>query len=208
MTTRITPYGRAVDISNTPTGVISSTDVQGAIDEIGTDINGYRSKVLEYDGTLTTLPTYIYRGIRRGLSFPIYASVNENVLFTSRVPFRWDGSTNIHIYFISSTSGAEDVGDKYRFQLSWESSDVGDIIPATTTETLLDEVTLTTVDAFRSYILDFELTSTTIVSGQNIQFELRRVAASALEVTAEPIIWHWDARFKMNQISTTSESGY
>lgn len=169
---------------------------------------GWRSKVLEYDGTLTTLPTYVYRGIRRGLSFPIYATTNENVLYTTRVPFRWDGTTNPHVYFISSPSAAEGVGDKYQFQLCWESSDVGDIIPASCTETLTDEVTLTTVDAYRGYILDFEMTATTIVAGQNMQFELRRIAASALEVTAEPVIWHWDSRWKMDKLHTESESGY
>lgn len=157
------------------------------------------------------VPTDVGRGLFRGYSMPIWstpANQYEQLLYRIRVPHGWDGSTNPYFVAITATSGAEDIGDKYQFQLEWESEDILNIIPDTTAETLTSEVTLTTTDAWYANIVSFELTATTLVSGQNLQCRLRRIAASANEVTNEPVVFHWDTRWKMNRLGTDSTQGY
>ena len=158
------------------------------------------------------VPTQITRGLFRGYSFPIWsdpANVNEELSFRLRVPHRWDGTTNPWFVAISAIVAAEDIEDKYKFQLEWQSADVGGIIPATIQETLTSEITLTDGTAWQSEaILSFELTATTLDPGQNIQLRLRRIAASSSEITNEAAIFHWDTRWKMNRIGTVSVQGY
>ena len=157
------------------------------------------------------VPTQVERGLFKGYSFPIWsdpAQVNEELTFRIRVPHRWDGTTKPWFVAITAISGAEDIGDKYKFQLEWQSKDVENVIPATIQETLTTEITVADGTVWYAEILAFELTATTIVSGQNIQLRLRRIAASANEVNDEPVIFHWDTRWKMNRIGTISIQGY
>lgn len=156
-------------------------------------------------------PSQVDRGLYKGYSMPIWstpANQYEQLGFRLRVPHRWDGSTNPWLVACVSISAAEDIGDKYKFQLEWQSKDYGNVIPATTQETLTCEITLTDGTAYYADIISFELTATTIVAGQCLQCRLRRIAASSLEVSNEPIIWHWDTRWKMKAIGSVSIQGY
>lgn len=158
------------------------------------------------------VPTQVERGLFKGYSFPIWsdpAQVNEELSFRIRVPHRWDGTTNPWFVAITAIPAAEDIGDKYKFQLEWQSADVGGIISATIQETLTDEITLTDGSAWQSEeILAFELTATTIARGQNVQLRLRRIAASSAEIAGEAAVFHWDTRWKMNRIGTVTIQGY
>lgn len=157
------------------------------------------------------VPTQVERGLFKGYSFPIWADpahINEELSFRLRVPHRWDGTTNPWFVAFSSIVAAEDIGDKYKFQIEWQSKDVGFVIPDTVQETLTCEVTLTNGSAYFATIITFELNATTIVKGQNLQFRLRRIAATSSEITAEPAVWHWDTRWKMNRIGSISIQGY
>ena len=158
-----------------------------------------------------SIPTQINRGIFYGYSMDIWetpAKPFEELLFKQRVPHTWDGSTNPYFVAITATTGVEDIGDKYKFQMEWQSEDILHIIPDTIQETLTSEVTLTTTDAWYANIIQFECDASTMVAGQNIQWRLRRVAASADEVTNEPVVFHWDTRWKMNKIGSISIQGY
>lgn len=157
------------------------------------------------------VPTQVERGLYKGYSFPIWsdpAQVNEELSFRLRVPHRWDGTTKPWFVAITAISAAENIGDKYKFQLEWQSEDVENVIPATIQETLTTEITVADGTAYYAEILAFELTATTIVAGQNMQLRLRRIAASANEVADEPVIFHWDTRWKMNRIGSVSIQGY
>ena len=157
------------------------------------------------------VPTVVDRGLFKGYSMPIWngtANVYEELLFRLRVPFRWDGVTNPWFCAISSISATEDVGDKYKFQLEWSAEDVGNVIPATVIETLTNEVTVVNGTAYFAEILLFEVGASTLVSGQNWQGRLRRIAASSSEVFNEPIIWHWCTRWKIDKLGTDSIQGY
>lgn len=176
------------------------------------EINGWRSKIVERDGSIGSIPTRVYRGLYRAFSFPIWSAgvSEEDLTFVTRVPFRWDGVTNPHAYFISAPSAGETADDRYQFEFRWQTGDVGAVIPDGVEETLTDEVILVTGEntAWFAHILDFELTATKLVAGQNLQMNLTRIDATADEVTAEPVIFHWDMRWRMDKLTVDSASGY
>lgn len=153
-------------------------------------------------------PTLITRGVFSGYSLPVWNSNEEELYFRMRIPFRWDGTTPPWFVSISSLSAAEDIGDRYQFQLDWASSDVGAVVPDTITETVTDEIIVADGSAFYAEIIKFELDPASMVSGQNIQARLRRIAASTSSVTNEIIVFHWCTRWKMNKIGTTEIQGY
>lgn len=161
----------------------------------------------ENTANVANKPSLITRGVFGGYSLPEYAA-GEELLFRMRVPHRWDGSTNPYFVAITSISAAEDVGDKYKFQLEWQSEDVEAVIPDTIAETLTDEVTVADGTAYYAEIISFELDAATIVAGQNLQARLRRIAASSLSVSNEIIVWHWDTRWKMSRLGTATAMGY
>mgnify|MGYP001078840659 CR=1 FL=1 len=187
-------------------------NIETGIDEVTSVVNlpGWASRppfLDENSSNLANKPSLITRGVFGGYSMPEY-SVGEELLFRMRVPHRWDGTTNPYFIAISSISGAEDVGDKYKFQLEWQSRDVGNVIPDTIQETVTDEVTVADGTAFYAESLSFELDAATLVSGQNLQLRLRRIAASASSVSNEVIIWHWDSRWKLDKHASTNPMGY
>ena len=161
----------------------------------------------ENSSNVANKPTLVTRGVWGGYSLPEYA-VGEELLFRMRVPHRWDGATNPYFVAISSISAAEDVGDKYKLQFEWESEDILHVVPDTIQETLTDEITVADGTAYYAEIISFELDAATIVAGQCLQARLRRVAASSSSVSGEIIIWHWDTRWKLNKVATTTPMGY
>ena len=158
-------------------------------------------------------PTLVKRGIFNGYSLPIWnagGNVNEELQYRVRVPHRWNGVTAPGFYAISSLSVGEIVDSKYRFQVEWASKDVGHVIPDTTSGVMTCEVicSMGKNAAYYAQILAFEANPATMVSGQNLQLRVRRIAATADEVVNEIIIYHWDTRWKLDKIGKTSPSGY
>lgn len=158
------------------------------------------------------VPDQVSRGLFRGYSFPIWATPAqqyEELSYRLRVPFRWDGVTNPYFCVISAITQAEDIGDKYKFQLEWTSGDVGYILSDATKEITTYEVTIIDGSAWRAEILVGELdASLDLVAGQNWQGRLRRISSSGPEITGEPALFHWCMRWRMNKLGTESEMGY
>lgn len=207
-------YTKTTWVNDTPPAINATNlnKIETGLDEAHTYLNlpGWVGRAPFLDENIANTankPTVIKRGVFCGYSLPEYA-LNEELLFRLRVLHRWDGVTNPHFVAITSISAAEDIGDKYKFQLEWQSKDIGAVIPDTIQETLTDEVTVVDGTAFYAEIVSFELDAATIVSGQNMQFRLRRIAASAPEVSNEVIVWHWDTRWKINKVATTTPMGY
>ena len=153
-------------------------------------------------------PTLANRGLFSGYSLPVWNSDQEELYFRMRVPFRWDGTTKPWFVAITAPVGANDIGEKYKFQLEWVSGDVGEVLPDTIAETLTDEITLVDGSAYYANIIAFELTIATIVSGQKMQARLRRIASAATAIDGEVSVYHWATRWKMNKLGTTSVQGY
>lgn len=156
-------------------------------------------------------PTQVNRGLFKGYSMPVWstpANQYEELVYRLRVPFRWDGTTNPYFCAITAISGAEDVGDKYKFQLEWVSKDVGNVLPDTVDETITWEVTVTDGTAWRAEIIVGELDATLLTAGENWQARLRRIAASSNEVDNEPVVFHWCTRWLCDKWGTASAMGY
>lgn len=74
-------------------------------------------------------PTVVTLGAHRGWSLaketadvpPVY----ESIYLVDTVPYEWDGTSSFYVLFDVALSAAEDAGDAFRLQLSWES------VPAT-----------------------------------------------------------------------------
>ena len=161
----------------------------------------------ENTANIANKPSLVSRGLFSGYSLPEYAS-GEELLFRMRVPHKWDGSTNPWFVAITSISANEDIGDKYQFQLEYASEDILHIIPDNGVENITCEVTVSNGSAYYAEIIAFELNTSTLVSGQNLQMRLRRIAASSSSVDNEIIIWHWDTRWHMDRFGTESIQGY
>ncbi|MBA7559900.1 hypothetical protein ES708_01518 [subsurface metagenome] len=106
-------------------------------------------------------PTQVTRGISRGFSMPIWDSggnVNEELFLYSIVPRRWDAVSDLEVCMGVAISGAEDVGDKFKFQLSWDCVNCGEVLG----ETSVDVEVETTILIGRSaawnvYRVDFTI---------------------------------------------------
>jgi hypothetical protein len=159
------------------------------------------------------VPTAAQRGLFRGYSFAIWstpANQYEELLFKLRVPFRWDGVTNPWFVAITAPSGAETANNRYQFQFEWQSADIAEVLPDTICQTLTSEVVLVSGEnaAWYAHIIAFEVACPLMVSGQNIQARLRRIDATVDEVTSEPVVFHWDTRWRMKNLGSVTDMGY
>lgn len=141
----------------------------------------------------TTKPTGVAVGIFNTFSMPIYNSDNEELFFRMRVPYRWDGVTNPCFKMIVALSDAEDVGDKFQFQFSWNHVSVTGVIPVDTSD-VPTEITIITDHAAQystysvSFDMDLDVSDPHMASRDNLVGRLRRIAASGSEVTNEILV--------------------
>lgn len=198
-----------------PGPIISGPISGGGFDSFNLDPEFWRSYEPFLDenyANVKGVPTQVNRGLFKGYSFPIWAAPAdqfEELLFRIRVPFRWDGVTNPYFCAITTISQAEDIGDKYKFQLEWASGDVGSVMPAATTEICTYEVTVVNGTAWYAEIIIGEMNASLgLVAGQNWQGRLRRIASSGPEIAGEPTVFHWCLRWKIDKLGTLSEMGY
>lgn len=156
------------------------------------------------------VPTEVYRGCNVGYSFPIWngtTNVNEELYFRMRVPKRWDGITNPQFGIMVTITGAEDVGDKFKFQLEWQTTVCGgQTVMGTTTSACVSEQTIITGGgtAYTAYCIFFTLdradATNPIAVGEMLQGRIRRIAASANEVTNEIAVWDWAVMWKVDKV--------
>ena len=87
-------------------------------------------------------PTQETRGVYKLYSFPVYAADDEQLIFHANVPGRWNGSSDITFHVLCALGGAEDVGDYFKFRLSWESTHAGEVVPATSHAVDVEQIVL------------------------------------------------------------------
>lgn len=171
-------------------------------------MKGYLRKRLDLDYVTQIAwgkPTLISRGIHKGFSFPIYSTDNEELFGNASIPRRWDGVSNFEVVFLVSTSGIEDVGDKFKFQFSWDRIYCGKVI----VDTVVDVEVETTIAIGNSaawstyfviFTIDYDIADHSISESNLLSGRLRRIAASALEVTNEIVVWSAFVNFKVDKI--------
>lgn len=141
-----------------------------------------------------TKPTAATRGVHYGFSMPVYNIDNEELFLYTIVPTRRDGASDFTVCLAVSLGGAEDVGDKFKFQLSWDRITCENVVLDTSVNVEVETTVLTDRnDAYDTYRVDFTIdydsTGHEISAGDLLSWRIRRIAASALEVTNEVIVW-------------------
>ena len=147
-------------------------------------------------------PTAINIGAYSGFSMPVYNSDNEELFFGIKVPRRWDGTTNPVVYVLCHLGNTEDVGDKFKFQLSYVGKEYGAGVISATTNDLTTETTVITGRAaqYDSYVVAFTLDATKLCTDCLLDARLRRIAASGSEVSNEIIVTDAYINFKRDKI--------
>jgi len=157
-------------------------------------------------------PTEIYRGCNVGYSFPIWNSggnVNEELYFRMRIPGRWNGSDDPQLGVAVTLIAGEDVGDKFKFQLEWQTTNKGNVMGTTTSNCTSEQVVLTgRNDANDAYFIWFTLDASDatnpIVAGEMLQGRLRRIASASPAITGEVGVWDWSSVWKTNKVFTVA----
>ncbi|MBA7562077.1 hypothetical protein ES708_03726 [subsurface metagenome] len=145
-------------------------------------------------------PTIVTIGTFRCFSLPIWSdpvNLDEELFYETRLPYRWDGKSDINIPFQVALEENEDVGKKFRMQLAWEHDSCNGIIPATSNIVEVEiEILAGRNSQHDTYCLDFVIDYDIDGEGNEIKVaallagRLRRVAASSNEIANEVLIRH------------------
>lgn len=155
-------------------------------------------------------PTVITIGVFRCFSMPIWSSpanADEELFYETRVPYRWDGISNLIVPFNVALEENESVGDKFKLQLAWEHDDCTGIIPVTSNNVEVEiEVLAGRNNQHDSYCVEFAIDYDIDGAGNEIQVgsliagRLRRIAASSNEITNEVLIrYHLEVEQTVNK---------
>ncbi len=158
-----------------------------------------------------TKPTQVASGVFKGFSFPVYAADNEELFFKEIVPYEWDGVSNIVFNVRVALSGAEDVGDNFKFQFSWEHAKCEDIIPATSNDVEIETAVLIGRDSLHDqYCLEFVMDYDINGVGHEIKHNgllggrLRRIDAANPDVDNEIIVIDWHTHYQTDKLTGSS----
>jgi len=156
------------------------------------------------------VPDQIQRGVFFGYQMPVYAAdSHEELFFTQRVPYRWDGASNIIVKAKILLGGAEDAGDKFNFQLSWEHAINGEPVPDTSNNVATETTVLAgRAEAYDAYWVTFAVdydidTPVNVLAGETLGVRLRRLDATDPDVTAEPIVADWIVEYEIDKLYGT-----
>ena len=155
-------------------------------------------------------PTQVEVGVFKTYSFPVYSTDNEELFFEFRMPYRWDGETDVLICIDFALSDAEDAGDVFKFQLSWEHVPHDGVISASVhdVETQTAVVTGRTAQ-YSTYHAHFTLDYDVDGAGNELEaddiigFRLRRIASSGTAVDNEILFLNAVADFQIDKIFDT-----
>lgn len=147
------------------------------------------------------VPVQMDIGVFHGYLMPIYDDDYEEMHFRQMIPGRWDGVSDIHFHVTMAISDTEDVGDKFKFQLDWAKFAHINTVPITFSTIEMETTILTGRTAqYNVYNVCFDIPYASIDKDQLFGGHLRRIAASANEVSNNIIIMCWHMDFKTSSI--------
>ena len=151
-------------------------------------------------------PTQVTLGAHKLFSMPIYDSDDEQLFLGCVIPKRWDGESDITARVMCMLSGAEDVGDKFKFSLEYALAHAGHVATATTTQSLSEIIVLTDRSAqYAVYALDFTIDYDTVgcvcESDHVVSMVLKRIDAADHEVSNEILLFQGgsDMRYQIDK---------
>lgn len=181
-------------VANPPSAVVVKEDWNANHSASGTGHLTMRPSIVAGKIAQNSKPTPVSIGAHAGYSMPVYNSDDEELFFRDYVAGRWDGASDITVSVIVCLAGAEDVGDKFQLQVSWENKSTGSGVISTSTTDVPVETTIATSRAAQysiykvDFTVDWDLPNPDVVASDHIAFRLRRIAASSLEVSNEIIV--------------------
>jgi len=198
-------------------GYIAYADNQGVLHVTGLSISG--SPPLELTGdakswiefrpdldptklAVNAKPTPVVRGVGLGYSLPV-GGADEELFYNICVPGRWDGESDIHMHVHSWLDNAQDEAtDAVKLKLEWQHVGVGDVVPATNTTVVSEEVVGVVAQymAIQSdFVIDYDIDIGNPIEVDDILFfRLTRIASSH-EIVGEPVIMHAGVIFKCDK---------
>jgi len=194
------------------TNYANFSDTLGQITWAGTYLKKLtlRPVLIQTAAKLAGEPTQVYSGCNVGYSLykwaasPTAASQQE-LYWRLIIPARYNGVTDPQFRMCVTLAAGEDVGDKFKFQLEWQTTNKGNVI-GTTTSTCFSEQTILTGrnDAGDTYFVFFTLdqndATNPITAGEMLQARVRLVAASSSEVSGEIVIWDWSSVWAVDKV--------
>lgn len=192
--------------ANPPTTTVNKDDWNATHSADGTGSLTMRPSLVAGKVAEKGKPTSIDIGVHSGYSMPVYNSDDEELFFREYVAGRWDGASDITVSAIVCLAGAEDVGDKFKFQLSWENKATSSGVISTSTTDVPVETTIATSRAAQysiykvDFTVDWDLPNPDVVASDHMAFRLRRIAASSLECSNEIIVLDVIITYTVNKI--------
>jgi hypothetical protein len=117
------------------TNLFNIDDADGQITWGGTYLKSLnlRPQLVQTTAKASGTPTQVTRGLNVGYSLPVWNSSDEELYFRMRMPARWDGTTDPQLGLcVTLMNGVgEDVGDKFKLQLEWQTTAAGAVLGCT-----------------------------------------------------------------------------
>jgi len=152
-------------------------------------------------------PTRVTRGLFMGFSLPIYNNDNEELFSCVCVPMRWDGASDFTVY-IGGWLDTANTDKKFKLQVSWGHWTYDDTVPITAHDVEVETETGTAAQykSFKiSFTLDYDVdTPDNVEIGDALAIRIRRIAASADEISGEFVAAGAALIYKINRFGGTS----
>lgn len=152
----------------------------------------------------TSKPTIVSRGVVQGYSLPVYNSDEEELYITQSVPRRWDEASNITFGCMAMLDTAN-TDKKFKLAIEWQQVTAGDVV-GTATVTASHEISVTgAASQYMTYdvsmTIDYDYNTPDVIEANDVlAIRLRRVAASADEITGEVVVYGFYIQYDRDKI--------
>lgn len=147
-------------------------------------------------------PTYVVYGISGGYSLPIFNNNDEELIYRTVLPTRWDGVTPVKAKIYCYLPTAQDVGDKFNIDFLYKTMCCDtDVIPPTS----LNESKETTIvegrtAQYSTYCVEIILPHVNANPSDFANGCIRRIAASSSEITGEIVVMYVELIYSVNKM--------
>ncbi len=151
------------------------------------------------------VPDEVQHGMFFGYSMPVHSD-DEELYFKSFVPYRYDGASDITFHIFCYSAGTEDVGDYFKFQLSWEHCmHEGLVLPSTNNDVSTEQIIISGRTAQYSmyelvFTLDYDISDPSLTGGCILGSRLRRLDATNPDVDNEIVVVDWKLKYQIDKL--------
>jgi len=189
-------------------------DVSRRFSEVGQIVNDLPSGIFHIRPTLIgeeirkrNKPDSTYIGVYYGYIMPIYAADNEEIFYHDHIPYRWNGASDITVHLHCCLANAEDEGDTFKFQVSWERAVEEEPVPVTSNDVEVQQSVLAgRIAQYDEYQLEFTIdydidgADSPLLSGEHLAFRVRRIAAGGTQIANNIIILDCVLHYNTNKV--------